>query len=123
MAAAAAAISLALTVLGLVRRRRHELALLKTLGMTRGQVRAVVAWQTTLTLLIAAVLGGPLGVVAGRWGWRAFAGSLGVAPVTDVPLLAVFGLLAALVLAGNLLAAVPAAVAARTQPAVTLRTE
>jgi hypothetical protein len=32
------------------------------------------------TLLIAAVLGGPLGVVAGRWGWRAFAGSLGVAP-------------------------------------------
>jgi putative ABC transport system permease protein len=71
--------SLALTVLGLIRRRRHELALLKTLGMTRGQVRAVVAWHTTRTLLIAAVLGGPLGVVAGRWGWRAFAGSLGVA--------------------------------------------
>jgi hypothetical protein len=47
--AAAAAISLALTVLGLVRRRRHELALLKTLGMTRGQVRGVVTWQTTLT--------------------------------------------------------------------------
>ena len=121
--AAAAAISLALTVLGLVRRRRHELALLKTLGMTRGQVRAVVAWQTTLTLLIAAVLGGPLGVVAGRWGWRAFAGSLGVAPVTEVPVLAVFGLLAALILAGNLLASVPATVAARTQPAVTLRTD
>ncbi|HEY2240235.1 MAG TPA: ABC transporter permease [Streptosporangiaceae bacterium] len=121
--AAAAAISLALTVLGLVRRRRHELALLKTLGMTRTQVRGVVAWQTTLTLLIAAVLGGPLGVVAGRWGWRAFAGSLGVAPVTEVPLLAVFGLLAALILVGNLLAALPAAVAARTQPAVTLRTE
>ena len=121
--AAAAAISLALTVLGLVRRRRHELALLKTLGMTRGQVRGVVAWQTTLTLLIAALLGGPLGVVAGRWGWRAFAGSLGVAPVTEIPVLAVFGLLAALVVAGNLLAALPAAVAARTQPAVTLRTE
>jgi hypothetical protein len=121
--AAAAAISLALTVLGLVRRRRHELALLKTLGMTRAQVRGVVAWQTTLTLLIAAVLGGPLGVVAGRWGWRAFADSLGVAPVTEIPVLAVFGLLAALILAGNLLAAFPAAVAARTQPAVTLRTE
>jgi ABC-type lipoprotein release transport system permease subunit len=121
--AAAAAISLALTVLSLVRRRRQELALLKTLGMTRGQVRGVVAWQTTLTLLIAAVLGGPLGVIAGRWAWRAFAGSLGVAPVTEVPVLAVFGLLAALILAGNLLAALPAAVAARTQPAVTLRTE
>jgi FtsX-like permease family len=121
--AAAAAISLALTVLGLVRRRRRELALLKTLGMTRGQVRAVIAWQTTLTLVIAAVIGGPLGVVAGRWAWRAFAGSLGVAPVTEVPVLVVVGLLAALVLAGNLLAALPAALAARIQPAVTLRAE
>jgi len=121
--AAAATVSLALTVLSLVRRRRRELALLKTLGMTRGQVRAVIAWQTTLTLVIAAVVGGPLGVIAGRWAWRAFAGSLGVAPVTEVPVLIVVGLLAALILAGNLLAAVPAALAARTQPAITLRTE
>jgi hypothetical protein len=35
------------------------LALLKALGMTRGQVRAVIAWQTTLTLLIAVLVGGP----------------------------------------------------------------
>ena len=48
--AVAAVLSLALTVLSLVRRRRRELALLKALGMTRGQVRAVIAWQTTLTL-------------------------------------------------------------------------
>ena len=63
--AAAAVLSLALTVLSLVRRRRHELALLKTIGMTRRQIRAVVAWQVTLTLLIAVVIGGPLGVVGG----------------------------------------------------------
>jgi hypothetical protein len=62
-------------------------------------------------------------VVAGRWGWRTFAASLGVAPVTEVPVLAVLGLLADLILPGNLLAALPAAVAARTQPAITLRTE
>ena len=73
--AAAAAISLALTVLGLVRRRRHELALLKTLGMTRPRSGEWWPGQATLTLLIAAVLGGPLGVVAGRRGWRAFAGT------------------------------------------------
>ena len=77
--------SLALTVLTSVRRRRRELALLKTLGMTRRQLRAIVAWQTTLTLLIALVVGVPLGVAAGRWAWRGFAGSLGVAPVTVVP--------------------------------------
>ena len=85
--AAAAMASLALTVLTSVRRRRRELALLKTLGMTRGQLRAIVAWQTTLTLLIALVVGVPLGVAAGRWAWRGFAGSLGVAPVTVVPAL------------------------------------
>jgi ABC-type antimicrobial peptide transport system permease subunit len=40
--AAAAVLSLALTVLASIRRRRHELALLKALGMTRGQVRAII---------------------------------------------------------------------------------
>jgi predicted lysophospholipase L1 biosynthesis ABC-type transport system permease subunit len=74
------------TVLALaVRRRRRELALLKTLGMTRRQVRAIVAWQTTVTLVIAAGAGLPLGLALGRWAWQAFAGSLGVAPVTAVP--------------------------------------
>jgi hypothetical protein len=121
--AAAAVLSLALTVLSLVRRRRHELALLKTIGMTRGQVRAVVAWQTTLTLLIAVLVGGPLGVAGGRLAWHAFAGSLGVVPIVEVPLTVVVLGLAALVLVGNLLAELPAAVAVRTRPAVELRTE
>jgi hypothetical protein len=121
--AAAAVLSLALTVLSLVRRRRRELALLKALGMTRGQVRAVIAWQTTLTLLIAVAVGGTLGIVGGRLAWRAFAGSLGIVPIVEVPVAALVGGLAALVLAGNLLASLPAAVAARTRPGVSLRTE
>jgi hypothetical protein len=121
--AVAAVLSLALTLLSMVRRRRRELALLKTLGMTRSQVRAVIAWQTTLTLLIAVAVGGALGIVGGRLAWHAFAGSLGVVPVVQVPaLVLVFGL-AAVVLAGNLLASLPAAVAARTRPGVSLRTE
>lgn len=121
--AAAAMLSLALTVLTSVRRRRRELALLKTLGMTRRQLRAIVAWQTTLTLLIALIVGVPLGVAAGRWAWHGFAGSLGVVPVTVVPVLLVAAGCAAVILAGNLLASVPAAVAARTPAAGTLRTE
>jgi hypothetical protein len=75
--AAAAVLSRALTVLGLVRRRRGEFALLKPLGMTQGQLRGVVAWQTTLTLLIAVVVGIPPGIIAGRIAWQGFAGSLG----------------------------------------------
>jgi predicted lysophospholipase L1 biosynthesis ABC-type transport system permease subunit len=121
--AAAAMLSLALTVLASVRRRRRELALVKTLGMTRRQVRAIVAWQTTLTLVIAIAVGTPLGIAAGRWAWRTFAGSLGVAPVTVVPVLLLAAGGAALIVAGNLLASVPAAVAARTAPASILRAE
>jgi hypothetical protein len=121
--AVAAVLSLALTVLASVRRRRRELALLKAIGMTRRQVRATVSWQTSIVLVITAVVGIPLGLAAGRWAWNAFAGSLGVAPVTVVPVSALvlgFGVLLA---AGNLLALVPAAAAARTPPGITLRAE
>jgi hypothetical protein len=121
--AVAAVLSLALTLLSLVRRRRRELALLKALGMTRHQVRGVIAWQTTLTLLIAVGIGGPLGIACGRLAWRAFAGSLGVVPIVEVPVAVLAGVLVALVLAGNVLAALPATVAARTRAAVSLRTE
>jgi putative ABC transport system permease protein len=121
--AAGAVLSLTLTVLSSVRRRRHELALLKALGMTRGQIRSVIAWQTTLTLLIAVAVGGPLGVAGGRLAWQSFAGWLGAVPVSEIPVAAlVLGLLA-LVLVGNLLSAGPAAVAARTRAAIALRAE
>ncbi len=120
---AAAVLSLALTVLSSVRRRRRELALLKALGMTRRQLREIVAWQTTLTLGVAVVIGVPLGIAGGRGAWHAFAGSLGVVPVTVIPV-AVLALGAAvLLLAGNLLALAPATVAARTAPAAVLRAE
>jgi hypothetical protein len=121
--AAGAMLSLALTVLGSVRRRRTELALLKALGMTRSQIRSVIAWQTTFTLAVAVVVGGPLGLLAGRWAWRWFAGSLGVVPVTVVPALVIVLGAAILVAAGNLLTSVPATVAARTRPATWLRAQ
>lgn len=120
---AAALASLALTVLTFVRRRRTELALLKTLGMTRAQVRAVVGWQTSVILAIAALAGVPLGIAGGRWAWTGFAGSLGVAPAPQVPVLWLAAGFAGLLIAGNLLAAGPAAVAARIRPAATLRAE
>jgi putative ABC transport system permease protein len=121
--AAAAVLSLGVTVLADVRRRRRELALLKALGMTRRQVRAIVAWQTSITLGIAVLIGIPLGVVAGRLAWRAFAGSLGVAPVTVVPILLAAAGAAALLMAGNALTSVPGAIAARTSPSIALRAE
>lgn len=91
--------------------------------MTRGQVRAITAWQTTLTLLIALAAGLPLGIAAGRWAWRSFAASLGVVPVTVIPLLVLAAGSAALIAAANSLALVPAALPARTPPGTTLHTE
>jgi hypothetical protein len=121
--AAAAVLSLVLTVLASVRRRRQELALLKTLGLRRRQVRAVVGWQTTTILIIAAAVGMPLGIAAGRWAWVSFANSIGVVPVAAVPVPALALGFVVLLAAGNLLAAGPATVAARIAPAVALRAE
>ena len=44
-----------------VRRRRRDLAVLKALGFTRSQVRAVVAWQATALAAAALVIGVPPG--------------------------------------------------------------
>jgi FtsX-like permease family len=122
-ATAGAVLSLALALLASVRRRRRELALLKTLGLTRRQVMTAVAWQASVILVVAALAGMPLGVAAGHWAWDAFATSLGAVPVTVVPVAALLAGFVILLVAGNLLAAGPGAVAARTPPAAVLRAE
>jgi ABC-type lipoprotein release transport system permease subunit len=104
-------------------RRRRETGLLKSLGMRRRQIAYCVSWQTTTIAVIGIVLGVPLGIAAGRLVWNAFATNLGVAiaPVMTVAALAVVAL-GTLVVA-NVLALVPALVAARERPASLLRSE
>jgi len=63
-----------------VRRRRRDLAVLKTLGLSRGQVLRLVAWQAGAFGCVALLVGLPLGVLAGRQAWAAFAGAAGIAP-------------------------------------------
>ena len=121
--AIAAVLALALTIIASVRQRRRDLALLKSLGMRRSQLRAIVASQTTTILVVAILIGIPLGIAAGRWAWTAFANEIGVVPAPAVPAGALaLGVLTILV-AGNLLAAWPAAVAARTSVVRSLRSE
>ena len=114
--------TLAQVLLTSVRRRRRDLAVLKTLGMSRRQVQAVVAWQAVALAAAALGLGLPLGVLAGRWSWAVFAGSAGVAGDASVPPLLLLAVPAAL-LAAVLIAAGPGWAAARTRPAVVLRAE
>jgi len=106
-----------------VARRRSETGLLKVLGFVRGQVAAAVCWQATAVTVIGLVAGLPLGVAAGQFGWRAFATSFGVVPVAVVPPLLLAALAVAALAAANVLAAVPALLAARSRPGPLLRAE
>jgi hypothetical protein len=118
-----AAGTLAHMLISSTRRRRHDLAILKTLGFTRRQVRHAIAWQATTIAAIALLIGLPTGVAAGRWAWRVFATQLGVLPEPAVPLTTIFIAFAGALVLANLIAAAPAQAAARTQPAAALRTE
>ena len=121
--AAGAILALGLTLLSSVRRRRRELALLKTLGFTARQLAATVAWQASIVILIGLVLGVPLGIAAGRALWTRFADALHVIPLPTVDALAItLVVIGALVLA-NLVAAVPGWRAARTRAAAVLHAE
>ena len=71
--AAAAAAVLAHALVTSIRRRRRDLAILKTLGFERRDVRMTVAWQATTVAAIGLLVGLPLGVGIGRFAWNLFA--------------------------------------------------
>jgi hypothetical protein len=105
-----------------IRRRRRDLAILKMLGFVRGQVSAAVAWQATVFVGSALLVGIPLGAAAGRYVWTVFASNLGAGREARVPALALAAVPVALLLA-NAIAAGPAWIAGRLRPATVLRTE
>jgi ABC-type lipoprotein release transport system permease subunit len=106
-----------------VRRRRRDLAVLKTLGLLRSQLLRVVSWQATALAAAALLAGLPLGLLAGRWAWLLFAGSAGVGNQADVPLSLVLLVIPVTLILAVLLAAVPGWTAARVRPALILRSE
>lgn len=126
LASVVALLSLATTAHVLIstsRRSRRDLAILKALGFVRGQVRRAVAWQASTLALVSLVFGLPLGIALGRWTWALLASFGGFVPEVDVPILTVAGVAIGTLLATNMLAALPARAAARTQPALVLRSE
>jgi ABC-type lipoprotein release transport system permease subunit len=106
-----------------VRRRRRDLAVLKTLGFLRRQVSATVACQATAFAVAAVVVGVPMGIAVGRWAWRLAANSLGVVPEPVMPRSGLLVVAGGALLAANLIAAGPGWVAGRLRPALVLRSE
>jgi FtsX-like permease family protein len=118
---AAAAVGHALATA--VRRRSHDLAVLRAVGMTPWQCRWVVITQASVLALVGLVFGVPIGLALGRTVWRVVADYTPmqyVAPIAATAMLLAFP--AALLLA-NLLAAWPGRRAARLRIATVLRAE
>jgi hypothetical protein len=121
--AVGAVFALSLTLLASVRRRRRELALLKTLGFTRRQLAAVVAWQSTVAVVVGVVIGVPVGIVAGRASWELFARTINAVPEATVPTAAIVLVSIGAIVLANLIAAIPGRQAARTRTALLLHAE
>jgi predicted lysophospholipase L1 biosynthesis ABC-type transport system permease subunit len=119
--AALALIAVGHALVTAVRRRRNELALLKVLGFDRRQVRATVSWQATILGAVGLVLGIPIGIILGRLLWQAVANGLGVSPEVTTPAVWLLLSVPCVLVLVNLIAFFPARSAARTRPAVALR--
>ena len=115
-----AAISLGLALVASVRRRLRDLAVLRSLGFTSGQLKSAVGWHATTIVVVGLVFGVPIGIVGSLNLWRAFANQLDVVaePHSPIALVAVVVVLAFLV--ANAVAVVPARAAGRVQPAILL---
>ena len=121
--AVGAVLALATTLVASVRRRRRDLAVLKTLGFSGRQLRRVIAWQASVTVAIGTIIGVPVGLILGHLLWNGFAEAIDAVPVTSIPPGYVAAIAVGAVVLANIVAAVPARIAARTPTAVLLRTE
>jgi len=118
-----AAATVAHALVTTVRRRRFDLAVLRSMGFTRRQSRLAIAWQATLLAVIGLLVGVPLGLALGRVLWRWVADEYPVAYVPPIAVLAVLVIIPVALLIAQALAAGPAHAATRIRPAQTLRAE
>ncbi|HJQ43887.1 MAG TPA: ABC transporter permease, partial [Jatrophihabitantaceae bacterium] len=106
-----------------VRRRSHDLAVLRAAGMTPWQCRGVVVTQASVLGLMGLAFGVPLGVALGRTVWRAVADYTPVQYVPPLASVVLAGIVPAALLVANALAAWPGQRAARLRIAAILRAE
>ncbi len=121
--AAGAVAALGITLVASVRRRRRDLAVMKTLGLSGRQLATVIAWQASVAVTIGALVGVPLGIIVGRSLWDLFATSIHAVPAPDVPVLTLAAITVGAILVANIVAALPGRTAARTPTGLLLRAE
>ena len=75
-----AALSYVLVISG--RSRKAEFAVFKALGLDEKTTRRIVYFQASVIATVGLVVGIPLGIIVGRWGWSAVTTRV---PLVDVP--------------------------------------
>jgi putative ABC transport system permease protein len=95
--------------------RRQENGLLRAMGLTRRQLRGLLAWEAVLVAGVAALLGVVLGAVYGLAGTASVLGMAGEV-VVAVPWLQVGAIVVVATAAGLLASVLPARRAVRTSP-------
>ena len=90
-----------------VRRRRHDLAVTRALGLTAKRAATAVTWQAVLTALAGALAGLLLGALIGPIVWSRIAEDLGVLDSTSLPPVWLAALLVLAVLAVAYMVALP----------------
>ena len=103
----------AILVAGVSRGRRRDLAVLRALGLSNGQLRWSVVWQASFQVLLPAAVGIPLGVVVGQRVWADYAESIGVVPSPAIEWFYVMAIVASALVVANLVALVVAPMVAR----------
>jgi ABC-type lipoprotein release transport system permease subunit len=115
--------ALGLTLLASVRRRRRDLALLKVFGFTGRQLASTVAWQASCAVAFGAIVGVPLGILAGHVLWVLFARAIFSVPQVTVPVWTIVLIALGAVALANIVAVLPGRIARKTSAALLLRGE
>ncbi|RLP08183.1 ABC transporter permease [Propionibacterium australiense] len=103
--------------------RTQELGMLRATGMTRGQVRKMVALESMTLASVATVIGLGLSVVFGIVGARALLQSPDISMVVDLPWLRLALIAVVALLSGWLASLAPASRAVKVSPAAALAAE
>jgi putative ABC transport system permease protein len=119
----AAALLVAAALVLSVRQRRIDIGVLRALGATGRQIASALTWQALWLYTAAALVGVPLGVIAGRLLWQQIALGIGVllgavVPISNIGLITLSGII---IVIGFVF--LPARSARRQQPSDVLRTQ
>ncbi len=118
-----AVVALGSVLLSCARRRGHDFAVLRALGMTRGNIRMVLNSQGAAIALFGLVVGIPLGLAVGRLGWRAIAERVPLSVIAPFAAVAALLLIPLTLLVANALALLAGRDALSHLPAGELRAE